>query len=135
MAVHRIELERRFSDLDFMRHVNNAVYGDYFQEARIRLNRVHRATGLQVPAQVIARQEIDYVRPLHLKPEPIVVEIWVESVGRSSFALQQRLFDDEGWLSAKARTVIVAFDKETEKSMPLPEAFREFLLSEVEARD
>ena len=135
MTVHRIALERRFSDLDFMRHVNNAVYGDYLQEARIRLNRMYRSAGVIVPSQVVARQEIDYLRPLHLKPEPIVVELWIEAVGRSSFTYQQRLLDDEGWVSAKARTIIVAFNKETERSAPLTTDFREFLLSELEVRD
>ena len=135
MAVHRVQLERRFSDLDLMRHVNNAVYGDYFQEARIRLNNRFREMAITIPPQVVARQEIDYVRPLHLKAAPIVVELWLESVSRSSYVVRQTLLDDEGWVSAKARTVIVTFDKDAERSMPIPEDFRAFLLSEVEVRD
>jgi len=132
MTIYRIQLDRRFSDLDQLGHVNNVVYGDYVQEARIRVNRRMRAEGVEMPAQVVARQEIDYIRPLHLNPEPIVVEVWVESVGNSSYVQCQRIYDNDGTLAAKSRTVVVAFDPVAEKSRPLPAGFREYLLGAIE---
>ena len=132
MTIHRIQIDRRFSDLDQLGHVNNVVYGDYIQVARIRVNRRVRAEGVEMPAQVVARQEIDYIRPLHLNPEPIVVEVWVASVGNSSYVQLQRIYDNDGLLAAKARTVVVAFDPVAEKSLPLPASFREYLLGSLE---
>ena len=39
MAHYTENLERRFSDLDLLGHVNNVMYHDYLQEARIRVTR------------------------------------------------------------------------------------------------
>jgi len=132
MTIYRIQLDRRFSDLDQLGHVNNVVYGDYVQEARIRVNRRMRTEGVEMPAQVVARQEIDYIHPLHLNPEPIVAEVWIASVGNSSYVQCQRIYDNDGTLAAKSRTVVVAFDPVAEKSRPLPAGFREYLLGAIE---
>lgn len=129
MAHFSEELERRFSDLDLLGHVNNVIYHDYLQEARIRVTRKWRRRGVVVPAQVLARQEIDHVKPLHLREAPIRVDMWIESVGNSSYTMRAEVLDDDGTLVARARSVLVAFDKDTEKSRPLPEEFRAELLA------
>lgn len=135
MAHYTESLERRFSDLDLLGHVNNVMYHDYLQEARIRVTRRLRKSGLPIPPQVLARQEIDHLRPLHLRTQPIRIDMWIESVGRSSYVMRAEILDDDGTLSARARSVLVAFDKETERSTPLPQGFRDYLLGLVEVAD
>ncbi|KAA1423135.1 acyl-CoA thioesterase, partial [Nocardioides antri] len=59
----------RFSDVDVYRHVNNVVYYEYFQEARIRLfmelgRGMPRVRALQV---VVARTDGDYLAPIMLR--------------------------------------------------------------------
>jgi acyl-CoA thioester hydrolase len=127
MAIFRISVERRYSDLDTLNHVNNVVYAEYLQEARVRLlTEVGHVRG-ETFAQVLARQEIDFVKPLLLRREPISVEVWVESLGRSSYTTGYRVLDDDGSVAARARAVMVYFDAATGSSAPLPEDLRERL--------
>ena len=126
-------IERRFSDLDFLQHINNVVYHDYLQEARIRLmGELLIDFAEQYIPQVLVRQEINYRKTLVLRPEPLVVEIWVTEVGRTSYALGYRILDDDGSLAADATSVMVCFDPATQGSVPIPNDYRAVL---VEAKE
>jgi len=129
MAIMRMPLERRFSDLDLMGHVNNVAYHDYFQEARFRLLAELGRETVEALPQVVARQEIDYVRPIGIGLEPLIVETWVESVGRSSYVVAYLILDSDGSLAAKARTVMVLFDEATTRSRLIPDDVRSWLES------
>lgn len=125
----RIPIERRFSDIDLLGHVNNVAYHDYLQEARVRLlTRLGRET-VGIPAQVVARHEIDYLRPLPASTEPVIVETWIESVGRSSYVVAYRMLDTDGTVAARARTVMVFVDAASGASVPVPPQFRTWLES------
>ena len=41
---HRYECPLRWADLDLLGHVNNVVYVDYLQEARVDMLRTHAPT-------------------------------------------------------------------------------------------
>ena len=64
---HVFECPMRWADLDLLGHVNNAVYVDYLQEARVDMLRVHardrRADDL-AEGVVVVRHEVQYVAPL-----------------------------------------------------------------------
>ena len=126
-------IERRFSDLDFLQHINNVVYNDYLQEARIRLmgELLSDFAEAYIP-QVLVRQEINYRKTLVLRPEPLIVEVWVTSVGRTSYALGYRILDDDGSLAADATSVMVCFDPAIQGSVPIPADYRAVL---VEAKE
>ena len=64
MTVFDIEVAKRFKDLDPYDHVSNAVIVDYVMEARIRTFRQMGLSSRSVIGQVVARQEIDYRRPI-----------------------------------------------------------------------
>jgi acyl-CoA thioester hydrolase len=121
---HRVTVERRFSDLDVLGHVNNVVYAVYLEEARVRLLTELGRLGVTAPAQVVARQEIDYLRPLGLKPEPVEVLTWVESVGTTSYVVGYEIRDDDGSVAARARSVLVCFDPATQRKAPIPDPMR-----------
>ena len=57
----------RWADLDLLGHVNNVVYVDYLQEARVDMFRVSasddRADDL-AEGVVVVRHEVTYLRPL-----------------------------------------------------------------------
>ncbi len=126
-------IERRFSDLDFLQHINNVVYNDYLQEARIRLMAELRSDFADPYfPQVLVRQEINYRKTLVLRPEPLIVEVWVTSVGRTSYALGYRILDDDGSLAADAISVMVCFDPAIQGSVPIPADYRAVL---VEAKE
>ena len=133
MRIFRVPVERRFSDLDFLQHINNVVYNDYLQEARIRLM-VELRSDFADPyfPQVLVRQEINYRKTLVLRPEPLIVEVWVTSVGRTSYSLGFRILDDDGTLAADATSVMVCFDPAIQGSVPIPADYRAVL---VEAKE
>jgi acyl-CoA thioester hydrolase len=98
----------RFSDVDLLGHVNNVRYLDYLQDAQVDLAvgvfleaRINQETSL-----VVARNEVEYVGQMNLRPEPYTVRARVESVGRTSVTYELELLDAER-LMARSRVVTV----------------------------
>ena len=124
---HRYDCYVRFSDVDIYRHVNNVKYYEYIQEARIDfllgLTDGDPADALSVVVRAI---DVEYARPVLLRPEPYVVESWVHHIGTSSFVVISEIRDPVEVL-ARARAVVVAFDSETHRSVPLTDAVRDKL--------
>jgi acyl-CoA thioester hydrolase len=119
------EVPVRFSDTDTMGHVNNAAYLVYLEDARIAFFRGLMTSSGEAffgRGLIVARIEIDYVRPVFF-PDPIEVEIAVHGIGRSSFRLGYVL-RQRGEEVARALTVIVAYDYRTHQSRPLDEVER-----------
>ena len=127
MAVHRIPIERRFSDLDLLGHVNNVVYYDYLQESRLRLLTLLGREKVEAGPLVVAHQEIDYIAPLPGGVDPVIVETWIDKIGTSSFTVAAIVWDSDGTLAARASTVMVFFDRATEKSKPMSDQVRGWL--------
>ena len=76
--------------------------------------------------QVVARQEINYRRPIHYGLEPLIVRAWVSHIGNSSFTMDFEVLDD-GQIAADAKTVMVCFDIESRQSREIPDEFRRVL--------
>lgn len=109
----RVPVHRRFSDLDPLGHVNNVVFHDYLQEARIGLLRdlgLVRGVGF---AQVVVKQEITHRKPLLLATEPVIVETWVERLGNSSYTIRYRMIDEVGDVAAEASTLMAVVDPDS----------------------
>ncbi len=135
MTVYRVPVQRRFSDIDLLGHVNNVVYHDYLQEARVRLIReMMRRNDIEF-THIVARQEIDHLKPLALKPEPIIVEIWVSKIGGASYNVDYRVLDDDGSIAAKARSVMVFYNAVEEAPTRIPDDVRAVLTSMLEPAD
>lgn len=130
MPSHRVPVSRRFSDIDALGHVNNVVYLDYMQEARVG---IMLASGIVTDGQpfthVTVRQEIDYRRPLLLRAAPIEVEIWVSDIGRTSYTFQYAIYDDDGTLASEAKSVMVAIDIETGAPRRISDELRAALMT------
>jgi acyl-CoA thioester hydrolase len=129
VAEHWITIERRFSDLDLLGHVNNVVYHEYLQEARFRLLATLGRETVEAAPMVVARQEIDHISPLHASIEPVLAQTWIESIGRSSFVVACTLYDAPGVVAAQARSVLVFIDAVTGKSVSMSESMRMWLTS------
>ncbi len=122
--LHHIEMNVRFMDLDAMNHVNNARYLNFLEEARIAysqemLDLFKNINDLNV---VVARIEIDYIRPI-LYGEKIKVLSRIKSIGQKSFTFDSIICVKKGEelkVAAKAIQVIVAFNPSTNKSTKIP---------------
>ena len=135
MARRRFLLQVRTTDLDWLQHVNNSIYGDYLQEARVDLFSTWRGAALSHPelSMVVANLEITYQRSVHFRPEPIAIDTWTEKVGRTSYTLAHEIREPvSDVVYVVARAVLVLVDKATERPTPLSDELREHLLSYVD---
>src|SRR5688500_8259228 len=94
----------RWADLDLLGHVNNVVYVDYLQEARVDMMRSHgpelreqkddqSGDGL-VEGVVVVRHEVTYREPLSFRFRPISIECWVTEIRAASFTMAYESFDE-----------------------------------------
>ena len=125
-------IEVRFSDLDVMGHVNNAVVISYIEQARFQWWRSFLGgRKFQEEGFLIARVEIDYRQPILLGDE-VCVELHCSRVGNSSFELSYRITKGLGGeLFAEGKTVQVMLDFATNRPKPLASPTREWVEAQV----
>jgi len=111
----------RWADLDMQGHVNNVVYVDYLQEARVDMLRTHgsRPHGHAVEdlaeGVVVVRHEVTYLRPLAFSFRPVSIECWVTEVRAASFTMAYEIYrasrDDpsEREVFVRATTVLTPY--------------------------
>ena len=125
MAVLTTHVQRRYKDLDPLGHVNNVVYLDYLQEARLRALQQIGHLKIENFGQVMAHQSIDYRQPVYYSTEPLVIEVWVSSIGNTSYRMKYRILNDNGDVAAEAESVMVCFD--SGRAIPIPSELRKVL--------
>jgi acyl-CoA thioester hydrolase len=125
----RVEVQRRFSDLDPLGHVNNVAYHDYLQEARMGLIGELDAVVNDDFAQIVVSQEIRHVKPLGYAREPVVIEAQVTDMARTSYSIVYRILDEQGDVAAEAATRLAVVDPVSGRPIRMPEALRERLLA------
>lgn len=134
--------------MDAYGHVNNVVHLRYLEEARIdfmfRLageaagsprpdSGSQPGSGPESPEEapfkagcVVARHEIDYLRPLFHRYEPVTVETWVTKLNAASATIAYEIKDADT-VYVRAETVIVPYDLEKERPRRLTAGERAFL--------
>jgi acyl-CoA thioester hydrolase len=130
----------RWADLDQLRHVNNVVYVDYLQEARVDMLRAHgRGPGALVEGLVVVRHEVTYVAPLTFGFRPVSIECWVTEIRAATFTMAYELFTDdaagERTVHLRARTVLTPFVFAEERPRRITAEEREALLPHLEPDD
>lgn len=124
---HEHDFHVRWSDVDAYGHVNNVRVFDYVAEARVRMapdeDSPHR---MEAAAQdgiiwMVARQDVDYLGQILLRPQPYRVRTAVGRVGRTSMTTVAEVVDPlDGRVLVRTRTVVVSGDL-TGRPVPLPE--------------
>ena len=131
---HKCQLQIRWADLDAFKHINNAAYLVFMQEARADFtwfSRIARGEEPMLADMVVARAEVDYLSPIHQTGTMLDVEIYIEKVSNSSFVMVYEM-SQGGTLRARGKTVQVGVDMETEKARRLRDHEREFLSQYLE---
>ena len=116
---------RRWGDLDAQGHVNNAVYLDHLQDARVAFLHAGApglADMLQTGVLVVAHQ-VEYLAPVGHGLQPLTVSTWIDQLGASRFVVAYEVFDGET-LAARARTTLVPYDLDAGKVRRLNEIER-----------
>lgn len=159
MARLRVPVQLRWSDMDAYAHVNNVEMLRLLEEARIEAFWAHPAPepgGDAAPSEhaawptavldagpgaqtstLVARQEIEYLRPLGYRRTPVVVEMWIGHLGGASIDVCYEMLDPgepEGARPyVRAVTTLVLVDAATGRPRRIGETEREAWLPYVEA--
>ena len=118
----RYQVALRWGDMDALGHLNQAVYHELLEEARIAMMQA-----LATPAGgafVLARVELNYRREIPLTFRHVEVTMEVLEVGRSSITAAQRIVRADGELAADGVSVLVAWDVQQRRSRPLSDSER-----------
>jgi len=124
-----VPIHLRWGDLDALGHVNNTSMLKLLEEARLRAFWFSDGEGEPLPtavfhmdvlesggdrATLIARQEIEYLRPVPYSQRPLDVRMWIGAMGGSSadicFEVYSPAGDAEPVLYARATVVTVLVD-------------------------
>jgi len=114
----RIDVELRWRDLDFLGHLNQAVYHELLEEGRGAL---FERLGVMENGFffVLARVELDHRQEIRRDHGPVALVQRVEAVGRSSVTISHEIVRNDGEVAAHGRSVLVAWDREARRSRPL----------------
>jgi len=128
-----IRVQRRFSDLDPLGHINNVAFHDYLQEARVGL--IGEVGMIVNPeySQIVVSQEVVHHRPLHWAEEPIIIEVRLAHLARTSYTLAYRILDEAGTLVAQATTRAAVVDSVSGRPVRLPAPLRAMLEAGAES--
>lgn len=132
MFRHKSTLNIRFSDIDAFGHVNNAKYLTYFEEARVEYfdEIVGWKYDLSKKGIILAKAEIDFIKPVHFRDE-VFVHTRCARIGTKSFDLEYELIgyhEKKEILLADARTVMVTFDYNLHHSIEIPAEWKDAIL-------
>lgn len=114
-----------FSDVDMLRHVNNAAYIVWAESARC----LYLSEVLEEPLDgstgvILARQEFTYERPLDYR-EQVAVGCRVARLGTKSFDFAYEIWSEtQGQRAALGTTAMVVYDYGARSSRPIPERWR-----------
>ncbi len=128
----RKSVETRWSDMDEMHHINNAVYLTYFEQARVYYFHEACQWDWKNDGAILASANINYIVPLRF-PEAAYIYVRTARLGTKSIDLEYAIVreneDGSQTLMNVGSTTMVAFDYKTQKSIPLPEYIKERLLA------
>lgn len=126
----RIPINIRFSDFDTLKHVNNANFLTYLEEARIKYFE-EVITSEEVDwwqdGMILARMEIDFRKPI-TGIRNYFVYIRCSRIGNKSFDFSYVITREENnsvETIAEAKSVMVCYDYEKEETVPMREDWKE----------
>jgi arylformamidase len=127
--VFRMRIDMRWSDMDELHHVNNAIYLTYFEQARLLYFQDAMEWDWKKTGVILASAHLDYYQPL-VFPNPSYIFIRTSKVGNKSLLLEYMItsvIDGEERIATKGTTTMVVFDYQTNKSIVVPDYLKERL--------
>ncbi|MCH2232108.1 MAG: acyl-CoA thioesterase [Crocinitomicaceae bacterium] len=124
MKIEPAKIQVRFSDVDALGHVNNAVYLNYFEFARIHYFNAMLGTEWDWDSDglILLKNEVQYLKPLLLNDNP-EVRVYVTAIGNKSFTMSYDLTVN-GILYCKGSSVLVGYDNKEKCSIELSPTMR-----------
>ena len=126
---HKILETVKFHEVDMLGVCNNAVYLNYFEDARIKyVQDLKRKFGLKKLLEndsffIMVHNEIDYVESAHLDDE-LWIYTKVEFIKKTSFGFRHIVEKkSNGKIIARGGGVVVHINKKERTPIPLPQEF------------
>ncbi len=121
-------IEVRYGDLDPQGHVNNARFLTYIEQARLQylvhLGLLGKGQSFLDVGIIIADVHITFLKPI-LFGQTVRVGLGITRLGNKSMNMDYRLFDAETNTDlALASTVLVSFDYHHNRSIAIPDSWR-----------
>lgn len=128
--------EVRYGDLDPQGHVNNAKYLTYFEQARVyhfmKMGLFSKDQSFMEIGVIVADIHIAYHAPTHYG-DVIKVGSRIAKIGTKSMTVEQCVMNAEtGKVTASGTVILVTFDYEGMKTIPVPEDWKK-KISEFES--
>jgi len=103
--------------IDFVGHVNNIVYVQWLENARVKLIEAMGLTIAQIAEQdeilpIITETDIKYKKPLFLSNK-VHVEVWVSEMFNVSANFKFRFLNEKGEICSTAQQKVLFIDKAT----------------------
>ena len=126
-------IEIRYGDLDPQGHVNNAKHLTYFEQARVQylieLGLFTKDQSFMKIGVIIADVHITYFEPIYFG-QNIKVGVHTARFGTKSMTWEQNIVNaDTGKEFAKGEVVIVTYDYKEEKTIPIPQEWRDRIIA------
>jgi acyl-CoA thioester hydrolase len=125
-------VEVRYGDIDPQRHVNNARFFTYMEQARVEYFQhlgLWNGRDFDAVGFILAEQSCSYKAPI-LLGQPIEVGVRAVRLGEKSFELTYLIRDQETRQElATGRTILVAYDYRRSQSRPIPKAWKRTILA------
>ncbi|MGQ7958076.1 acyl-CoA thioesterase [Pseudomonas sp. SP16.1] len=124
--LHTAHIAVRWGDMDSYGHVNNILYMQYLEEARIAwLERAGVAMTNAPLGPVVLQTLHTYLKPV-VHPATVVVELFAGTLGRSSLVLEHRLstLEDPHAIYGEGYCKLVWIEHASGRSVPLPQHVR-----------
>jgi acyl-CoA thioester hydrolase len=120
---YRLDIRVVFRDIDYYRHVNNAVYITWMETARIDYCKVAFDRPLGAATNVImANQTFDYERQAQYD-DRLVMGVRTSRIGNKSLDFTYELWRGDERVGHGV-SALVAFDYAAQTSIPVPDEWR-----------
>ena len=132
MFTHQEGIQIRWSDLDPLGHVNNAVFVTYFEIARgtYMLNASPR-WNWQKDMFLIGNVNVNFLKELTMYAVNPKVSVRTKKMGTKSFVLEYMIssttLNGENVIHATGKTTQIMFDMRTKGTIEIPDWLREHL--------
>ena len=132
--MHKIPIQIRFSDIDRLGHINNSIYNQYLDVARLDyMNKtIAKLTDWDNKTIVLVHVACDFLQPTFMT-DTIFVTTKITKIGNRSITMSQEIIDNQDNVKVKSISILSTLDVANNISFPVPEEWRK-VIEEFESK-
>ena len=125
---HSMSIQLRWMDADAFGHVNNAMYFQYYDTAKMDYFRKVCPEIVDKYAIVTVHLDADFMHQVYTRDEVVEVQSAIVRIGHSSFTFRQQLVGvNDHEVKCVGNTIMVLFDIKNEKTVQFTPEWREII--------